>query len=248
MTCLSPRLRYLLLQVRNPDDPMRQQEVRCFTRAVDCNEDQMHVFDLLSGVPSLEHLSHFDVVVLGGSGDYSVAAGGPWLPAALETMRELYSTSKPTFASCWGFQAMAKAMGGEVVTDTSRAELGSVLVRLTEAGKQDPIFGGLGDRFLAAMGHQDVVERLPADAIVLASSDTVENQAFRFADKPIYCTQFHPELDRTAFLERVDAYPHYVEHIAGMSLKDFARERCHETPVAARILKTFIERCVTLAS
>jgi GMP synthase (glutamine-hydrolysing) len=244
MTSLSRRLSYLLLQVRNPDDPMRQQEVRCFTQAVECNEDQMHVFDLLSGVPSLEHLSHFDVVVLGGSGDYSVAEGGPWLPAALETMQELYYTSKPTFASCWGFQAMAKAMGGEVVTDTSRAELGSVFVRLTEAGKQDSIFGGLGDQFLAAMGHQDVVERLPDDASLLASSDTVENQAFRFVGKPIYCTQFHPELDRAAFLERIDAYPQYVDKIAGMSLNDFARQRCQETPAAAQILKKFLQHCV----
>ncbi|MDA1055293.1 MAG: type 1 glutamine amidotransferase [Planctomycetota bacterium] len=244
MTSLSRRLRYLLLQMRNADDPMRQQEVHCFARALDCNADQIQVLDLLGGVPSLGQLSHFDVALLGGSGDYSVAAGGPWLPAAMETMQELYRTSKPTFASCWGFQAMAKAMGGEVVTDFSRAELGPVLVRLTEAGKQDPIFGGLVDEFLAPMGHRDIVERLPADAVLLASSDAVENQAFRFADKPIYCTQFHPELDRTAFLQRVDAYPHYVEKIAGMSLPDFARERCQETPVAARILQSFLQHCV----
>lgn len=247
MTSLLRRLRYLLLQVRNPDDPMRQQEVRCFTQTLDCRESQMHVFDLLSGVPSLEHLSHFDVVVLGGSGDYSVAEGGPWLPAALETMQELYYTSKPTFASCWGFQAMAKAMGGEVVTDIRRAELGTVPVRLTDAGKRDPVFGGLGDQFLAAMGHQDIVEQLPPEAILLASSDTVENQAFRIADKPIYCTQFHPELDRAAFLERVDAYPQYVDKIAGMSLEQFARERCHETPVAARLLASFLEHCLGVA-
>ncbi len=223
---------------------MRLQEVGCFARAFGCDGRQIQVFDLLSGVPSLTHLSNFDVVVLGGSGDYSVAEGGLWLPAALETMRELYSTSKPTFASCWGFQAMAKAMGGEVVTDISRAELGAVLVHLTEAGKADPLFGELDDHFLAPMGHQDIVVRLPADAILLASSDTVENQAFRFANKPIYCTQFHPELDRMAFLERVEAYSQYVERIAGLSLEEFARQRCHETPVAGTILKRFIENCV----
>lgn len=244
MTSLTRRLRFLLLQVRNPDDPMRQQEVHCFVRALGCAEDRMQVFDLLSGGPSLDHLGHFDVVLLGGSGDYSVAEGGPWLPAALDAMQELYHTNKPTFASCWGFQAMAKALGGDVVTDTSRAELGSVLVRLTEAGKRDPIFNGLGDQFLAPMGHQDVVERLPADAILLASSELVVNQAFRFAGKPIYCTQFHPELDRAAFLERIDAYPQYVERIAAMPLTDFALERCHETPVAARILSNFLEHCL----
>ncbi|MBC8350911.1 MAG: type 1 glutamine amidotransferase [Planctomycetes bacterium] len=241
MKSLSRSLRFLLLQVRDSDDSMRAQEVRCFAKGFDCNEDQIDVFDLLGGVPSIAHLDHFDVIVLGGSGDYSVAKGGPWLPAALETMQELYDISKPTFASCWGFQAMAKAMGGEVVTDIERAELGSVRVWLTEAGKHDSVFSGLGDAFFAPMGHQDIVDSLPADAILLASSDTVENQAFCFAGKPIYCTQFHPELDRTSFLQRVEAYPQYVQKIAGMSLQDFARERCQETPTASQILCKFLD-------
>ncbi|MEX1026570.1 MAG: hypothetical protein WD049_00985, partial [Candidatus Paceibacterota bacterium] len=78
-------------------------------------------------------------------------------------------------------------------------------------------------------------------AILLASSKTVENQAFRFANKLIYCTQFHPELDRTAFLERVEAYPSYVELIAGVSLEDFSRIRCQDTPVAGSLLRRFLE-------
>ena len=78
---------------------------------------QIQVYDLLSGVPALRQLNDVDVVLLGGSGDYSVAAGGDWLQPALETMRELYELGKPTFASCWGFQALAKALGGEVITE-----------------------------------------------------------------------------------------------------------------------------------
>lgn len=248
MTTRSPGLRCLLLQVRNASDPMRRQERRCFARALGCDEQQIQVFDLLSGVPSSKHLNECQVVLLGGSGDYSVAEGGPWLPAALEAMRELHSTGKPTFASCWGFQAMAKAMGGEVVTDIRRAELGAVTVRLTEAGKSDPLFGALEERFLAQMGHQDIVDRLPSDAVLLASSEVVQNQAFRFADKPIYCTQFHPELDRTSFLERVGAYPQYVEKIAGLPLDDFARLRCHETPIAGQIMQQFLCHCVEIDS
>ena len=46
------RLRFLLLQVRNTDDPMRVQEVHCFARALGCGQEQIHVFDLLTGAPS----------------------------------------------------------------------------------------------------------------------------------------------------------------------------------------------------
>lgn len=232
---------YLLLQIRNPNDPMRRQEVDCFSRALACEHEQIEVFDLLSGVPTVQQLDRVDVVLLGGSGDYSVAEGGQWLPPALAAMRELYELSKPTFASCWGFQAMAKAYGGEVVSDKSRAELGSVEVRLTQAGRRDPLFAPLGDRFLAPMGHQDYVVALPPGAELLASSEIVENQAFRFPGKPIYCTQFHPELNRSTLIERVHAYPSYVETITGESIEEFTK-KCCETPATDQLLRRFVQQ------
>lgn len=237
-------IRYLLLQVRNADDPMRQQEVGCFSRALAAPRENIRVFDLLTGVPEVELLESVDVVLLGGSGDYSVAEGGPWLPAALEAMRELFEFSKPTFASCWGFQAMAKALGGEVVTDVTRAELGTIEVQLTQAGQEDPVFAPLGSRFRAAMGHQDIVTRLPDGAVLLASTNLVENQAFCFPGKPIYCTQFHPELDRISLLERLHAYPQYVERIAGVSMQEF-EQRCEDTPAAVKLLERFVDLAVT---
>lgn len=235
-------MRYLLLQARDPDDPMRPQEVRCFARALGCAPESITVFDLLTGATP-EQWQSFDVVLFGGSGDYSVAAGGPWLDSTMATMRQLVADSKPTFASCWGFQAMARALGGEVITDVERAELGSVEVTLTEAGQADPLFAPLGQRFLAQMGHQDRVTVLPDEAIGLASSAKVSHQAFRIKDKPIYCTQFHPELDRAALIERVEAYPQYVERIAGVSSQEFA-DSCQETPATDRLLRRFVQSTV----
>ncbi len=239
--------KFLLLQVRNRDDSMREQEVNCFARALECQPDQIRVFDLLSGAPTVKQLDEVDVVLLGGSGDYSVAKGGEWLSAALAAMRELYELSKPTFASCWGFQAMAKALGGEVLTDLSRAELGTVEVRLTQAGRNDQLFAPLGDTFLAPMGHQDCVVRLPPGAVLLASSEKVENQAFRFPDRPIYCTQFHPELDREALLQRVRAYPQYVETITGYSIEVFA-QTCQETKATDLLLSRFVKQLRMMTS
>jgi GMP synthase (glutamine-hydrolysing) len=233
-------LRYLLLQVRDPTDPMRDQEIACFSRCLRCDTDQIRVFDLISGAPSLRDLKLVDVVLLGGSGVYSVAEGGEWLSAGLEAMGELHALGKPTFASCWGFQAMARAMGGVVVTDLAFAEVGSVQLTLTTAGKDDPLFGGLPNRFHAQLGHQDIVVDLPADATLLASSQRVTNQAFRFQGKPIYCTQFHPELNRAALLERVTTYPEYAKRILGVELDEFASRYCVETPETDSLLSRFI--------
>ncbi|WP_182864840.1 type 1 glutamine amidotransferase [Rhodopirellula sp. JC639] len=232
--------RFLLLQIRNADDPMRDQEIGCFARALQCAPAQIAVHDLLAGPPTVAELDAVDVVLLGGSGDYSVAEGGEWLPPALAAMWELYELAKPTFASCWGFQAMAKALGGEVVTDAAHAELGSIEVRLTRAGREDPLFGPLGDHFLAPMGHQDCVVTLPPQAILLASSEKVQNQAFRVKDRPIYGTQFHPELDRTAFIQRIHAYPNYVKSITGDSLEVF-EAKVRDTPATDQLLGRFMQ-------
>ncbi|MHC5023848.1 MAG: type 1 glutamine amidotransferase [Planctomycetota bacterium] len=238
-------LRYLLLQVRDDGDPMRGHEVRCFAEALLCRPEQIHVFDLLTRCPTVREMNEADIVLLGGSGDYSVASGGPWLEAALEAMRELHEFSKPTFASCWGFQAMARALGGRVVTDLTRAEVGTHRVTLTDEGRTDPVLGPLasgdGDRtFLAQMGHQDIVERLPPGTIRLASTDRVRNQAFRIRDKPIYCTQFHPELTRRTLLDRLFQYPTYVHKIMGIPLEQFISDWCAETPRASQILPRFV--------
>lgn len=223
---------------------MAGHEIRCFADVLGCSEDRIEVFDLLRACPTVSELDHIDVVLIGGSGDYSVAGGGPWLTPALEAMRELHELRKPTFASCWGFQAMARALGGVVVNDLSRAEVGTHAVRLTDAGRADPVFGPLaeaGETFPAQMGHQDIVDRLPDGAVRLASTDLVENQAFAFPGRPIYGTQFHPELTRRTLLDRLEHYPAYVERIAGVPFERFRREGVFESPETARMLPRFLE-------
>jgi len=238
---ISQNLRFLLLQVRNGDDPMRKHEVKSFARGFDVTEDRIAVFDLLTGESPTAEIDRADVILLGGSGHYSAAGEEEWLYRALEVMQNLHSTGKPTFASCWGFQAMARAMGGQVVKDLSRAEVGTHTLRLTEAGKQDPIFAPLGDRFGGQMGHEDCVIALPKDAILLASSELTENQAYCFEGLPIYCTQFHPELNLADLMARVDIYPEYIARIAGIPPERFD-ELCTETRETEQLLLRFIHQ------
>jgi GMP synthase (glutamine-hydrolysing) len=242
-------VRYLLLQTRNAGDPMASQEVRCFARVLNCDIAAIRVFDLLSAAPSIATLNQSDMVLLGGSGHYSAATrpdsqlGDPaipaWLTRALEAMRELHTIAKPTFASCWGFQAMARAMGGCCINDLPNAEVGTIQLHLTDAGRADPLFGQLPPTFAGQAGHEDHVVQLPADAVLLASSDRVSEQAFRFEGRPIYCTQFHPELDRHAMFERVAAYPEYVGRIARIPFGEFV-DSIRESPEANTLLKRFV--------
>ena len=238
-TRMLDRLRYLLLQVRNPDDPMRQQEVESFARALGAQADQIRVFDILRERLPKSKLDEGDMILLGGSGHYSAAGEGEWLEHALDSLRLVHAAAKPTFASCWGFQAMARALGGRVIHDLGRAELGTHRLFLTEAGKADPVFGPLGATFSGQMGHEDRVVELPPGAVLLASSERVENQAYKIDGLPIYCTQFHPELNCRDLLQRVAAYPQYIWRIAGMPPERFS-EMIEETPETEALLQRFV--------
>lgn len=243
-------LNYLLLQTRNAGDPIAPQEIQCFARALACDPSKIEAFDLLSAAPGREKLNRADMLLLGGSGHYSAAdvaaeAGGnsprnEWLARTLDALRQIHDLAKPTFASCWGFQALSRAMGGRCVQDLPNAELGNIELTLTNAGRTDPVFGTLPPVFTALAGHEDHVIELPSDAVLLVSSARVPEQAFRFEGKPIYCTQFHPELDRAGFLDRVAAYPEYVERIARTPYDEFAHS-VTETPQANSLLRAFVK-------
>src|SRR5690349_14592419 len=97
------QLRHLLLQTRNPGDPMAPQEVRCFARALACEISAIAVHDLIGSAPPVDKLQQFDMLLLGGSGHYSVAAPAgaasdtghtqkrsPWIERTLDVLRDIH--------------------------------------------------------------------------------------------------------------------------------------------------------------
>lgn len=222
---------------------MSDHELESFERCLRGQPVRIEVFDLLDRPLAPADLAEVELILLGGSGSYSAASGGPWFDTAIRSLRVAHASSIPTFASCWGFQGMAAATGGVVVNDRGRAEIGTYEVALTDAGRTDEVFGGLPNRFRAHMGHEDVVETLPPGTTLLASSPLVVNQAYCFDDRPVYCTQFHPELDIDGMHRRLSAYPRYVEEVVGATYEEVAA-RFAETTAANGLLQRFVDICV----
>ena len=141
-------IQYLLLQARKENDPMIENEKKCFLRTLRCEKKNIKTKDIIRDTISEGDFKRADAVIIGGSGDFSIVKGGEWINKALDIMNYLYENSKVTFASCWGFQAMAKARGGEVVKDLQRAELGTIKIWLTSNGVKDEVFKILPKIFL----------------------------------------------------------------------------------------------------
>lgn len=185
---------------------MIEHEVKCFTGKFPPGY-QLDTHSLVTGPWDTEVLTGYSAILVGGSGDYGSANNlEPWFPKALELLRAVVERDSPLFCSCWGHQALAVAFGGKVTVDPQGYELGVLPVRLTEAGQQDELFSMLPNPFVTPLGHCEQVVELPPDAILLASTERCRVQSFRLAGKPVYGTQFHPELTCAQMWDRVDAY------------------------------------------
>lgn len=235
--------RFLLIQIRDYDDHIRHREIEDFARATGVPAKSIMTHDLLAVPLTPDVLNDVECAFIGGSGKYSAVGEGDWVEPALRSLRCLHDFGTPTFASCWGHQAIARAMGGRVARVEEFAEVGTIPLTLTEAGRADPIFGQLPSPFPGQVGHEDTVVQLPAGTTLLASSDRCRVHAYRFDDAPMYCTQFHPELTRAALVQRIEAYPEYIERIEGIPLDEF-KLLTRESPGANELLARFVAKFV----
>jgi GMP synthase (glutamine-hydrolysing) len=198
----------LLLQARSAPE-MVEQEQSCFVERCRVPREQFRIVNVGRGDrPSPADLTGVDAVLIGGAGKFSATDDYEWTPAVLDFVRHVVEAGVPLFGSCWGHQIIARALGGRVVYDPDRSELGCGWVELTETGTNDPLFHRFPRRFRANMGHHDRVAELPPNAVELARNDQ-RYQAFRLAGAPVYGTQFHSELDAQRERERILEYREY---------------------------------------
>lgn len=143
------------------------------------------------GLPS--RLDGFDGLVLLGGGlmpdDFEMA---PWLHAERRLTTEAIERDLPTLGICLGAQVIAQVAGGEVRARFGPKERGSTVIRANGAGRVDALLAVCGDGAPMIENHEDMITRLPANAMLLASSDQVEIQAFLIGSH-VRGVQFHPE-------------------------------------------------------
>jgi GMP synthase (glutamine-hydrolysing) len=146
----------------------------------------------------------------------------------------------PFLGACYGVGALGRHQGG-VLDRRYPEDVGTVRIRLTAAGRSDPLLAELPEEFDAFTGHKEAVSELPGRAVLLASSADCPVQAFRVGAN-VYATQFHPELDVAGLCTRIDVYKHagYFDPSQADELKAQARRSDVSHPPA--ILRAFVRR------
>lgn len=213
---------YRLLQARLPTDLVRAEERASFAAKLDVSLDQVLPWDLIQGADPNAIMDGVDAVLVGGSGAFGVGDDAPWLPAFFDALGTIADRGFPMFASCFGFQGLVVAMGGVVRTDPEGSEVGSYDLEVTAHAATDPVFASLPTVFTAQEGHKDRAITLPAGLTHLVRSPRCEFQAVRVTDKPIWATQFHPELSGQENALRFSRYFELYKHVFG---EELAREK-----------------------
>ncbi len=115
----------------------------------------------------------------------------------------------PVFGICYGFQAMARALGGTVAR-TDHAEFGGT--RLERSG-DSTLLADLPDSLNVWMSHRDAVTVAPDGCTVVATSQYAPVAAFEDVDRRVAGVQFHPEVAHTDRGQTV--LEHFLFDIAG---------------------------------
>jgi GMP synthase (glutamine-hydrolysing) len=143
------------------------------------------VSDLLAKQPT--------AVILSGGPSSVYEPGAPQLDVAL------LQAGIPVFGICYGFMAMAQALGG-TVAQTGQREYGRTQVEVLDPGI---LLDGLPQTLSAWMSHGDEVIAAPVGFRVNARSPRATVAAFENAEQRLAGVQWHPEVLHSEHGQRV---------------------------------------------
>jgi GMP synthase-like glutamine amidotransferase len=162
----------------------------------------------------------FDAIVaMGGPMSVNDEQELPWLADEKRLIGDAVRAGTPYFGACLGVQLLAASLGARVYAG-STPEVGILPVELTDAGRVDPVLGGLEGQILTLQWHGDTFD-LPLDGVLLAGSEAYPHQAFRYGQYA-YGIQFHIEVSAEMAEEwaRIPAYARSLEQTVGLHALD----------------------------
>ncbi|MGF3055933.1 glutamine-hydrolyzing GMP synthase [Microbacterium sp. YY-01] len=128
-----------------------------------------------------------------------ILSGGPSSVYADEAPgmdRAIFDLGIPMLGICYGFQVMAKALGGEVASTDAR-EYGAT--QATVKGDGGTLLQGQPETQSVWMSHGDQVVRAPEGFDVLASTSLTPVAAFADEERRLYGVQWHPEVKHSEY-------------------------------------------------
>jgi GMP synthase (glutamine-hydrolysing) len=159
-----------------------------------------------------------------------ILSGGPssvYEPGAPSVDPALFDAGVPVFGICYGFQAMARALGGEV-SRTGLREFGGTA--LSVADEPGVLLRELPADQSVWMSHGDCVSAPPPGFTVTADSPGAPVAAFEDTARRFAGVQFHPEVGHTPHGQEI--LRRFLTEVAGIA-PNWTNEAIIDEQVAA---------------
>jgi GMP synthase-like glutamine amidotransferase len=190
-------------------------------------------FDVKDGIFPVNPKA-FDGVMITGS-PASVHDGEAWIAQLERLIRDLYDAKTPMFGACFGHQAIAKALGGQVTQNPGGWVFGLAETDVVERPVWAKDLPGTLRQYAA---HVEQVTVLPEGAAVLLRSDACPAAGFAIGTH-VYTTQNHPEMTHDFIHALVEEYADKLDSNVVKTARKSLEQQAHTKAYAESIARFF---------
>ncbi len=178
------------------------------------------------------------VIILGGPiGVYQVDEY-PSLSDEIDIARSRLKNGKPLLGICLGSQIMAAALGARVYPGNAGKEIGWKPLSLAATPQPNPLADFAGSPVLH--WHGDTFD-LPDGAVLLASTDLYENQAFSYGNHAL-ALQFHIETDARGLERWFIGHSVEIGGVSGLDVPSIRAQTAAHAQALGQNAKRFFTR------
>lgn len=185
-------------------------------------------------------IKNYQGIIFGGSGDLDFDGNRPegdlvkrisleLLGKLRPLFQYLFDNDIPTLGICYGHQIIGAFAGAQVHCDKEQSKTCSHEVKLLVDKNKHILFTNVPDSFFAHYGHKDVLDKVPAGAVLLMSGgERCKVTALQYKNN-IYTVQFHPELTFSEMVQRMRCSEKYLPE--GVSAEEIFKDDSHSNTI-----------------